>query len=77
MLEIAKVKHPGRTKSAMFNVSKRSFVTLVFGGKMNGIKKWNPPNAKINNASTVLVLNAFNMLVSLTFFNSNNLTIVG
>jgi hypothetical protein len=50
---------------------------LVFGGKMNGIKKWNPPNAKINNASTVLVLNAFNMLVSLTFFNSNNLTIVG
>lgn len=73
MLTIAKVKHPGRTKSAICNVMKRLMVVLVFGGKMNGMAKWKAPNTKINNASADLAFSAFTLFASLTFFNANDL----
>ena len=33
------MKHPGSTKSAICNVTKRLTVTLKFGGKMKGMAK--------------------------------------
>ena len=56
MLTIAKVKHPGSTKSAICNVTKRLIVVLMLGSKMNGMAKWKAPNTKINNASAVLAM---------------------
>ncbi len=75
ILAIAKVKHPGRTKSEICNVTNKLIVVEGFGVKINGKAKWKTPKITMNNDSTVPAFNAFTFIVPLTFFNQNNLTI--
>lgn len=71
--KIAKVKHPGSTKSAMRNVEKIVVTAFKFGGKISGMAKWKAPKPKINNASAFLALTVFILYTSLTFFSTDTL----
>ncbi len=75
-LRIAKAKHPGTTKSEICKVKNTLIVVLGLGVKINGKAKWKTPKIKINKDSTVPAFNAFTFSVPLTFFNTNNLTII-
>jgi hypothetical protein len=74
--KIAKMKHPGNTKSAMRNVAKIVVTALKFGGKINGMAKWKAPKPKINNASAFFALTVFMLYTSLTFFSTDTLQII-
>ena len=65
ILTIAKVKHPGNTKSEICNVTNKLIFALGFGVKINGKAKWKTPKIKINNNSTVPAFNAFTFLIPL------------
>jgi hypothetical protein len=75
MVTIAKVKHPGSTKSAIRNEA-ITVLALKFGGRINGMAKWKTPNPRINNASKVASFKGFILLASPTFFSANNLKIM-
>ena len=59
ILTIAKIKHPGNTKSEICNVTNKLILALGFGVKINGKAKWKTPKIKMNNNSTVPAFNAF------------------